>query len=111
MEGWGWQSVHDPETLPAVVERWKASLATGESFDMVFPLHAELLEADRRKDEFLATLAHELRNPLAPSAQLAADPRNARDGPRTWPIACGRRWNARSSTWFDSSMTCSTSPA
>jgi signal transduction histidine kinase/ActR/RegA family two-component response regulator len=27
---------------------------------------AELLEADRRKDEFLATLAHELRNPLAP---------------------------------------------
>jgi signal transduction histidine kinase len=29
--------------------------------------HAEALkEADRRKDEFLATLAHELRNPLAP---------------------------------------------
>jgi PAS domain S-box-containing protein len=27
---------------------------------------AELKEADRRKDEFLATLAHELRNPLAP---------------------------------------------
>ena len=27
---------------------------------------AELTEADRRKDEFLATLAHELRNPLAP---------------------------------------------
>ena len=26
----------------------------------------ELMEADRRKDEFLATLAHELRNPLAP---------------------------------------------
>ena len=25
-----------------------------------------LEEADRRKDEFLATLAHELRNPLAP---------------------------------------------
>ena len=25
-----------------------------------------LKEADRRKDEFLATLAHELRNPLAP---------------------------------------------
>lgn len=29
-------------------------------------LSAELSEADRRKDEFLATLAHELRNPLAP---------------------------------------------
>ena len=27
---------------------------------------AKLLEADQRKDEFLATLAHELRNPLAP---------------------------------------------
>jgi signal transduction histidine kinase/FixJ family two-component response regulator len=27
---------------------------------------AELVEADRRKNEFLATLAHELRNPLAP---------------------------------------------
>ena len=26
----------------------------------------ELVDADRRKDEFLATLAHELRNPLAP---------------------------------------------
>ena len=27
---------------------------------------AKLMEADQRKDEFLATLAHELRNPLAP---------------------------------------------
>jgi PAS domain S-box-containing protein len=29
-------------------------------------LYADLREADRRKDEFLAILAHELRNPLAP---------------------------------------------
>ncbi len=38
MEGWGWQSVHDPAALPKVLERWKASIATGEPFDMVFPL-------------------------------------------------------------------------
>ena len=31
----------------------------------------ELQEADRRKDEFLATLAHELRNPLAPIRNAA----------------------------------------
>jgi len=37
-----------------------------------------LEEADRRKDEFLATLAHELRNPLAPirsAAEILATPR------------------------------------
>jgi PAS domain S-box-containing protein len=38
MEGWGWQSVHDPEMLPKVLEQWKASLATGKMFDMEFPL-------------------------------------------------------------------------
>jgi len=38
MEGWGWQSVHDPATLPLVMERWQASIATGTPFEMVFPL-------------------------------------------------------------------------
>lgn len=38
MEGWGWQSVHDPATLPSILERWKASLLTGEPFEMEFPL-------------------------------------------------------------------------
>ncbi len=113
MEGWGWQSVHSPEELPKVLERWKASIATGEPFDMVFPLKGadgqfrpfltrinplrdeagqvrywfgtntdiseqkraedalraserSLQDANRHKDEFLAMLAHELRNPLAP---------------------------------------------
>ncbi|MBC7983404.1 MAG: PAS domain S-box protein, partial [Candidatus Obscuribacterales bacterium] len=106
MEGWGWQSVHDPDVLPAVLEKWQASIATGQPFEMTFPLRGadgifrpfltlvaplrdseghvvqwfgtntdvsplkqaeeQLREADRRKDEFLAMLAHELRNPLAP---------------------------------------------
>jgi PAS domain S-box-containing protein len=38
MEGWGWQSVHDPIMLPKVLERWTESLATGQPFDMEFPL-------------------------------------------------------------------------
>ncbi len=41
-------------------------------------LYSEVREADRRKDEFLAMLAHELRNPLAPirsSLQILKMPR------------------------------------
>ena len=60
-----------------------------ESRDELQRLNAELSEADRRKDEFLAVLAHELRNPLAPirnavhylGLKASPDPalRNARD--------------------------------
>ncbi|HVI00518.1 MAG TPA: chemotaxis protein CheB [Enhygromyxa sp.] len=39
-------------------------------------------EADRRKDEFLATLAHELRNPLAPIASALAMLREPGDSKR-----------------------------
>ena len=38
MEGWGWQSVHDPGMLPQVLERWRGSISTGEPFEMEFPL-------------------------------------------------------------------------
>jgi PAS domain S-box-containing protein len=38
MEGWGGQSVHDPDELPKVLARWKESIASGQPFDMVFPL-------------------------------------------------------------------------
>ncbi|MBV9744197.1 MAG: PAS domain S-box protein [Acidobacteriia bacterium] len=38
MERRGWQSVHDPEVLPQVLERWNHSLRSGEPFEMVFPL-------------------------------------------------------------------------
>jgi signal transduction histidine kinase/ActR/RegA family two-component response regulator len=40
----------------------------------------QMQQADRRKDEFLATLAHELRNPLAPlrnAAYILRDPRTS----------------------------------
>jgi PAS domain S-box-containing protein len=40
-----------------------------------------LLDADRRKDEFLATLSHELRNPLAPLRSALEVMRLARDRP------------------------------
>jgi PAS domain S-box-containing protein len=38
--GWGWQSVHDPEMLPAVLAKWRTSFATGEPFEMTYPLRA-----------------------------------------------------------------------
>ena len=49
MEGWGWQSVHDPATLPLVMENWKHSINTGEPFEMTFPLRG----ADGRFRAFL----------------------------------------------------------
>jgi PAS domain S-box-containing protein len=59
MEGWGWQSVHDPAALPKVLENWKASIATGEPFEMVFPLRG----ADGRFRPFLTRV-----NPLRDEA-------------------------------------------
>jgi PAS domain S-box-containing protein len=38
MEGWGWERVHDPATLPAVKKEWQQSIASGTPFEMVFPL-------------------------------------------------------------------------
>ena len=70
---------------------------------------AKLREADRRKDEFLAMLAHELRNPLAPIRNGAAAPARSRgagsdraEQARDDDGAPGRR------TWCAWSTTCST---
>ncbi len=49
--------------LPSVVVDITARKQTEDNLRQ---LVADFSEADRRKDEFLATLAHELRNPLAP---------------------------------------------
>ena len=68
--------------LAEVTERRRAELELkdlNENLDrLVFErtraleqLQSDLREADRRKDEFIATLAHELRNPLAPVRSAA----------------------------------------
>ena len=49
-----------------VTERKLAEAARRESEERLHRLAAELSDAHRRKDVSLATLAHELRNPLAP---------------------------------------------
>jgi PAS domain S-box-containing protein len=58
MEGWGWQSVHDPERLPDVMSRWTASIENGRPFEMVFPLRG----ADGVFRPFLTRIAP-VRNP------------------------------------------------
>ncbi|KQT13504.1 PAS domain-containing hybrid sensor histidine kinase/response regulator [Ramlibacter sp. Leaf400] len=62
-------------SLSGVIEGGRLVRAWGTQRDITDRkrVEAALMEADRRKDEFLATLAHELRNPLAPirsSAEL-----------------------------------------
>ncbi len=98
MEGWGWRSVHDPATLPQVMERWQGSIETGQPFDMTFPLKGadgelrpfltritplrgtdgrifrwlgvntditEERKAAELREQFIAVLGHDLRNPLS----------------------------------------------
>nr|MBA3652207.1 response regulator [Chthoniobacterales bacterium] len=38
MEGWGWKSVHDPDELPRVIEKWQAAIDSCEPWEDVFPL-------------------------------------------------------------------------
>jgi PAS domain S-box-containing protein len=49
-----------------ISERKRIELALRDNEQRLEETAAALKEADRRKDDFLATLAHELRNPLAP---------------------------------------------
>jgi PAS domain S-box-containing protein len=36
--GWGWQKLVDPDFLPEVLSTWRRSLASGDPFEMIFPL-------------------------------------------------------------------------
>jgi PAS domain S-box-containing protein len=38
LEGWGWQSVHDPAVLPTVLSRWRDAIERAQPFEMEFPL-------------------------------------------------------------------------
>ncbi|ABB74793.1 PAS/PAC sensor hybrid histidine kinase [Nitrosospira multiformis ATCC 25196] len=85
---WRWLKSY---ALPWFTVRDEYAGHVGISIDITEAVAAEtaLLEADRRKDEFLATLAHELRNPLAPIASaltLIAGPDGAAEIPRLLPV-------------------------
>ena len=53
LDGWGWQSICDPAMLPQVLERWRASLAREQPFEMVIRLRG----ADGSSRPFLARAA------------------------------------------------------
>jgi PAS domain S-box-containing protein len=38
MEGWGWQTVHDPRNLAEVLEQWREAISAARPFEMVFPI-------------------------------------------------------------------------
>jgi PAS domain S-box-containing protein len=38
MEGHGWHGLVEPEALPAVMQRWQTSIASGHTFDMTFAM-------------------------------------------------------------------------
>ena len=100
--------------LPRRDERGAFLGYVGSSLDITDLKDAEEAprEADRRKDEFLAMLAHELRNPLAADPQRAASACSSARRPATTTAARARDHRAPDRApgrgW---STTCSTSRA
>ena len=66
------QTILDPDGKPAAVATVSQDVTERKGLeDNLRRLAIDLSEADRRKNEFLAMLAHELRNPLAPISNAA----------------------------------------
>jgi len=78
-----WRETHEPSERELglfdilarqaadLIERRRTAEALRERSDEIALSAEALREADRRKDEFLAILAHELRNPLSPISNAA----------------------------------------
>ena len=77
---WRWMEARGRAQYDA---QGKPTMLHGLGIDITERVRAveALREADRRKDEFLATLAHELRNPLAPISSGLHILRNGADDP------------------------------
>ena len=107
------------EELALKAEELAATIEEKERIEQaLIRSNQELAAADRRKDEFLAVLGHELRNPLAPLvAGLEILKRGidttARNAPPTGPPAAHPRRDgaAGAATWPGWSTTCWTSRA
>ena len=52
VQGWGWQSLHDPATLPDVLAAWRRAIAGREPAELTFPLRG----ADGRSRPFLTRI-------------------------------------------------------
>src|SRR5207253_1855311 len=59
-------SAHDERLVVGIAAQAAIALDNARLYEEVRSRAEELAEAGRRKDEFLALLGHELRNPLAP---------------------------------------------
>ena len=104
-----------PRAADLRCQRAAACAVIGAAIDISGPqggAKQALREADRRKDEFLATLAHELRNPLAPIRNAVCRSCAARRGRRRARSARARHDGAPGRrTWCGWSTTCWTSRA
>jgi signal transduction histidine kinase/CheY-like chemotaxis protein len=78
---------HEVELVQLVAQRCWESLQRGRVTRDLQDTAAALQDADRAKDAFLATLSHELRNPLAPLQNAAHLLRRARDSGTPPPVS------------------------